>query len=364
MSNNHLIIGLGGTGGKVIKAFRRGVYEEFRDVEPVGTDGKHHAVYVNYLYLDSSPGDLKASECWRTQGDIGPLIALNDRNRLSIAQNDLLTRLSDPEHFPVTHRYIGRPSLWTDIFNDAKGQLAAGGQMRRLGAALFEPQCRGFVERVRTLCNELSANSHIQGVAFHVCCGLAGGTGAGAFLHVIAQLRAEYPDRDNYPIFLYLLLPDRDSPWAKKNYYANASAALQELNAYLLSDPHDGINKGGPLFAPYDLTGQSRRFENVAAGGSTKLLNRLQGCFVLSNVNERSLMIGVDNEEIHNLIAQMQFQRIFLIDSAENDQYQSLRRTITLENLIEPDECQTTDPTQPLRSIRSLPAMESEREGW
>ena len=109
MSNNHLIIGLGGTGGKVIKAFRKGVYEEFRNIEPVGPDGRHHVAHIGYLYVDSSATDLAASERWRTQGDIGALIALNERNRLSIAHNDLQTRLRDREHYPITHRYIGNP---------------------------------------------------------------------------------------------------------------------------------------------------------------------------------------------------------------------------------------------------------------
>jgi hypothetical protein len=358
MSNNHLIIGLGGTGGKVIKAFRKVVYEEFRNTEPIGEDGRHHTVHVSYLYVDSSSNDLAASETWRTQGDIGTLIALNQRNLLSIAYNDLQSRLRDPEHFPITHRYIGNPALWTDIFNQMNVQQAAGGQIRRLGAALFEPQCRAFVNQVRASSNELVTESSVQGVAFHICCGLAGGTGAGAFLHVIAKLRATFPNAKNYPIYLYLLLPDRDSDWAsngdRTNYYANGYAALQELNAYLLSDPHEGANKGGPLFTPYDLTGHTERFENQAAGGRTKLLDRLNGCFVLSNVNERNHIIGVKNEEIHNLIAQLAFQRIFVIDRADVGQYRSLRDAITLESIVIEDEGQTTDPVQKVRSTRFL----------
>jgi len=30
MSNNHLIIGLGGTGGKIIRAFKKVIFQEFR----------------------------------------------------------------------------------------------------------------------------------------------------------------------------------------------------------------------------------------------------------------------------------------------------------------------------------------------
>ncbi len=358
MSNNHLIIGLGGTGGKVIKAFRREMFEEFRGVEPTGAGGGPHPVHMSYLYVDSSAPDLEASENWRTQGDIGPLIALGEANRLSIIHSDLQTRLRDPEQFKVTHRYIGNTALWTDIFAQTNIQQAAGGQMRRLGAALFEPKCQTFVTRVTELCNELSGRSNLEGVAFHVCCGLAGGTGAGSFLHVIAQLRALKERRDQFPIYLYLLLPERDSDWAsngdRTNYYANGYAALQELNAYLLDDYRDGPNKGGPLYRPYDLTGRSERFESLSQGGRTRLMDRVQGCFVLSNVNERDSVIGVKNEEIHNLIAQMLFQRIFRIEGSSDTSAQDLQRAISLENVTPIDESSLTDPNQKIRSVRFL----------
>jgi len=266
--------------------------------------------------------------------------------------------LRDPNRYRITHRYIGNTALWTDIFSQLTVQEAAGGQMRRLGAALFEPQCQEFMDRVGRLCEDLH-RKRTRGTCFHVCCGLAGGTGAGAFLHVIAQLRAAFDNANkNFPIYLYLLLPEPDSGWARNglrtNYYANGYAALQELNAYLVPDPREGPNKGGPVFSPVDLTGKSERFENPSAGGRTRLLDRLQGCFVISNVNERSLVIGVENEENHGLVAQMIFQRIFLVDSAEAGKGQELRRAITLENELVEDEGLPKNPNVKVRSFRFL----------
>jgi hypothetical protein len=47
MSTNHLIIGLGGTGGKVIRELRKTLFQEFR--------GKRlEKVNLGYLYVDSS----------------------------------------------------------------------------------------------------------------------------------------------------------------------------------------------------------------------------------------------------------------------------------------------------------------------
>lgn len=58
---NHLIIGLGGTGGKVLRELRKRVYEEFRSNDP------GNGVFLDYVYVDSSPADLEdvpAGMCW------------------------------------------------------------------------------------------------------------------------------------------------------------------------------------------------------------------------------------------------------------------------------------------------------------
>jgi len=230
----------------------------------------------------------------------------------------------------------------------------AGGQMRRLGVALFEPRCASFVEHVMRMVKGLEDKSNRAQTSFHVFAGLAGGTGSGSFMHVIAQLRALYRDSQQYPIYLYLLLPESNSPWARNgvasNYYANGYAALEELNAYLVSDNKDGPNKGAPLFTPIDLTGKTQRFENKARGGETLLKDRLQGCFLVSTINEQNRALPV--QEIPELIAQLAYQRIFLIDRSIPDKHRALRDAISLENLATPDEAKKSDPNVKLRSVR------------
>ncbi|KIM04568.1 MAG: hypothetical protein KN64_07220 [Sulfurovum sp. AS07-7] len=346
---NYLLIGLGGTGGKVLKAFRKTLYEEFRTIEPSEKTGIH----IKSLYVDSSRADLKSSESWRTQGDIGADISLNEESRFAITTNNLAQRLQDPQHNPITHRYIGNPQLWNDIFSSMSINETAGGQMRRLGVALFEPRAVGFVEHVNKMSKALEEKSNKAEVSFHVFAGLAGGTGSGSFLHVIAQIRAIYKDALNYPIYLYLLLPEENSPWAKNgatsNYYANGYAGLEELNAYLLST-HDGEHRGTPLFSPIDLTGKTLRFENMTKGGETLLKDRLQGCFIISNINEQNRALPVS--EIPELIAQLLYQRIFLIDGGVPDKNRALRDAISLENLNAPDEGKKSNQNIKLRSVR------------
>ena len=41
---NHLVIGLGGTGGSVLRALRKRIYEEFRSNDPKGSAN------IEYLY--------------------------------------------------------------------------------------------------------------------------------------------------------------------------------------------------------------------------------------------------------------------------------------------------------------------------
>lgn len=354
MSNNHLIIGLGGTGGKTIKNLRKAINEEFRCNDPNQSRFKPNSpIYIKYLYMDSSKPDMAASETWKTQDDIGSDIGLNKESLFPISQNNLSVRLNDPQNYPVTHRYIGKKEEWSEIFSSMNINETAGGQIRRLGVALFEPECSKFGSHVLTLTHQLESASNQQGTQFHVCTGLAGGTGSGSFLHVIAQLRARFPNSTHYPIYLYVLLPEENSPWAsngeKTNYYANGYAALQELNAYLVSDASETSNKGGPIFAPIDLTAQTQRFENTSTN-STKLKDRLQGCFVLDNVNESSIKVPV--QEVTQLFAQLLYQRVFLLDDPSASIPQNVKSAISLENFNIPDESKASDPNSKLRSVR------------
>ena len=348
--NNYLLIGLGGTGGKVLKAFRKTLYEEFRALTPPNETG----VFINTLYVDSSRADLASSEFWRTQGDIGADISLDEENRFAISTNNLAQRLNDPEHNPITHRYIGNPAYWSDIFSSMNINETAGGQMRRLGVALFEPRAINFVEHVTRLSKGLEEKSGKAQVAFHIFAGLAGGTGSGTFIHIIAQLRALYRDAQRYPIYVYLLLPEPNSPWARNgsatNYYANGYAALEELNAYLISNSQNSANQGAPLFMPVDLTGKTLRFENQARAGETMLKDRLQGCYLVSSINEQNHALPV--QEIPELIAQLVYQRIFLIDRTMPDKHRALRDAISLENLATPDEAKKSNANVKLRSVR------------
>ena len=225
---------------------------------------------------------------------------------------------------------------------------AAGGQIRRLGESLFEPRCGDFVDHLeKNMVKNLQVESGHNGVSFHICAGLAGGTGSGTFLQVAAQLRKTFPVSAHYPIYLYLLLPESHSPWAKNgdatNYYANGYAALQELNAYLISEARRNGNLGDAVYSPIDLTGGVERLVG--------LQDRIQGVFLATNVNEAHRVMSVE-KDMPQLFAHLIYQRIFQLDRSDPTKYRGLLDAISLENLQIPDEAKQIDPNVKLRSIR------------
>src|SRR5260370_29219043 len=137
--------------------------------------------------------------------------------------------------------WMGSREAFSSMFNSTGAGNIAGGQKRRLGRLLFACCVAEFREQVQALVREMESGSTAP-VTFHVCCGLAGGTGSGCVVDAVSQIRTLYPGKD-YRIIIYAFLPDRN-PGANRaaaNYHANGYAALAELNALSIRRfmPHD-----------------------------------------------------------------------------------------------------------------------------
>ncbi|MEO7720229.1 MAG: tubulin-like doman-containing protein, partial [Capsulimonas sp.] len=198
MSKNHLIIGLGGTGGKIIRAFRKTIYQEFRTVDADG-------VNLNYLYVDSSDEMMSPDDpTWRI---LGRSVQLGPSSQLKISDANLQSRLDNINAYPGIKDWIGSKEEWSNILRSIVG-VTLGGQKRRLGRFLFACKADQFKEQLRNQVRDLQTKGEIP-LTFHVCCGLAGGTGSGSIVDVIAQIRDTYPDSKIYRIIVYVLLPDR-----------------------------------------------------------------------------------------------------------------------------------------------------------
>ena len=222
---NHLIIGLGGTGGRVLAAYRKLVFERFQNLKPEG-------IWVDYLYVDSSASDLKMdTNQWKM---MGTTVKLPADSVVPIKAADLATYVNNRSRYSYLAPWLGDAENWQAIINDPKIQDGAAGQKRRLGRLLFANGAHEFNRIVDNKVQNLRKNPEGQSITFHLVCGLAGGTGSGSIIDAIAQIRNSYPSSSDYKIILYLLLPDElpNKDWASTdNYQPNGYVALKELNA-------------------------------------------------------------------------------------------------------------------------------------
>ncbi len=286
---NHLLIGLGGTGGSVLRHLRKLVY--------LGARGQTSQpdLPIEYLFVDSDPKSFRDDDPKWTV--LGKSLALPERNRLRIMQSDLPAIVRDLQRYPRLKSWLGDREAWGAIFNGLNVD-AAGGQMRRLGRFLFTMSVERFCGQVQSLLSDLQSRTKSDATTFHVFCGLAGGTGAGSVVDAVAQLRRLYPESKTHRIVIYVYLPDMNPPpaWKGRNYHANAYAALLELNA---------ISAGA--WAPFDI---------CTAEGSPNRDNWFNGCYVFSDLNDQGFRAKLDegHHEILEILADFIYHKIAVAD--------------------------------------------------
>ncbi len=296
---NHVIIGLGGTGGKIIRALRKQIYSEFRKEDADGAN-------IAYLYIDSSDEFMKRDDpSWKV---LGTSLQLHDASLLRISSQDLAARLENIDNYPGIKPWIGDRAVWNDILGSIVG-VALGGQKRRLGRFLFACNADAFRVRLQSLVKQVQADGSTN-VTFHILAGLAGGTGSGSLIDVIAQTRALYSDTTRYRILPYLLLPDQypDPNWDSGNYHSNGYAAALELNALSTTS-----------LKPFDVTG---------AQGRLSLKDPFTGTYLFCNENENGYQANVD-KELPQIVADFLFQKIVIADKIG---WRSLERMENAEN--------------------------------
>jgi len=284
---NHLIIGLGGTGGKIIRALRKTIYQEFRKMEPDN-------VKIRFLYVDSSKEMMGLDDStWRT---LGINVQLDPRSQLLIMGSDLNKYLNDLNNYPQLKPWIGSRDQWRDILNSIVGETL-GGQKRRLGRFLFACKVTdGFNKYLRDLAKDMQ-DGGLSAITFHICCGLAGGTGSGGVIDVLAQLRKLYSDSRAYRVLVYALLPDQfpKPNWDTGNYHANGYAAMLELNALSVG-----------LFQPHDVAERGDRLQ---------LSDPFNGCYLFTNQNVNGLQMDVERD-LPNIVADFLFQKIVAVSGS------------------------------------------------
>ena len=296
---NHLVIGLGGTGGKIIRALRKTLYQELHGKAPSG-------VGMGYLYVDSSSEMMALDDpSWKI---LGTSVQLPKASQLLITDANLASRLDNLDNYPGLKDWLGSTKDWRDILNSIVG-ATLGGQKRRLGRFLFACKADKYREQVQAQV-KLLQQSGVTEVTFHVVTGLAGGTGSGSVVDAVAQLRDLYPDAKRFRILIYALLPDAypHPNWDTGNYHANGYAALTELNALSVG-----------AYQPHDVTGVK---------GRLNLTDPFNGCYVFTNENENGLTVDVD-KDLPGIVADFLYQKIVAVQQIG---WESLGRMENAEN--------------------------------
>jgi hypothetical protein len=292
-SSNHLIVGLGGTGGKVIR--------EFRKLQARETDVKEDVMY-EFLYVDTNAEFMRHDDPgWKV---LGRSVQLDQGQQLLIEGANLSAVVANPSGYPQIQPWlqpVGPIKNLIDI------NTVAGGQRRKFGRFLFANRARDMMGKVNERVEVLRKNRG-SALKVHVVCGLAGGTGSGSVVDVVAQIRKQYPDANQVKIIVYAVLPEAipKANWDSGNYHANGYAALKELNALAVG-----------RYLPYDLTGSGGRRVDKAS-------IFFNGCYVLTNENISGYTVDTD-KELPGIIAEYLFAKTQVtnweaLDKAENSE--------------------------------------------
>lgn len=297
MSNNHLIIGLGGSGGKIIRHIRKTI-ERNKEAQ------EHSSARFSYLYIDTSQDELDKKEEWKV---LGKEIDLNRSEYLVNTASTVRPVLDDPDSFPGLKQWIEPRS----VFDFVKASTAGAAQRRKLGRVVFAQNAANFVKALEGRMHELQSGSNKMGAVIHVVCGLAGGTGSGSVVDAVAQIRHKYPEHEKYRILIYALLPEKNSKRVKdvagfSNYYANGYAALAELNALAVGQ-----------YKPVNLLDGSRLDHDVY----------FNGCYLVNNINENGIQFDIESE-VPKIVADFIYQKTL------NTEWEGLTRAEKGENDI------------------------------
>ena len=300
--SNHLIIGLGGTGGKVLRELRKRVYEEYRSNDP------GFGVFLDYVYVDSSTQDLNDKKGWKVMGKSVHLgeaqkVSINGVNASMLQNLNMYPGLQcfiNPQDKQLIDRHLG-PLITAGI----------GGQRRRLGRILIannlsdKSNGSNFCSVIKSAVGRLQQNSGDNDVTFHICAGLAGGTGSGSIIDAISQIRKAYPYQESthsFKIRLFLYMPERNMVFLDHDngfYQANGYAALQELNALSVGNYH-----------PLDITGEkdvyTQEVQRLLQGGES-----FEAAYIYSNVNEAGKILDL-NKGLPSSVADFMFQTIVI----------------------------------------------------
>ena len=305
VNSNYILVGLGGTGGKVLKAFKKRMFQEFSAEERA-------KIPVGFVYVDTTDEMMRPGD--KTWYVLGENAQFNTNEFVFIKGVDLDQIFANPTGFPGLKGVIGDP----EVMQKTIGNLgAAAGQKRRAGRILFGANVARYRQAVNAQydkCKVISGNDKTTVLIFS---GLAGGTGSGSIVDVVAQTRKmDQFNNEGTSIVVFPMIPEVTPPGGcdAGRYHANGYAALQELNALMVG-----------AYKPFDLTGLSPT-GRVEFGGIKRIAN---GLMVYSDVNENGYTVN-PHTELPQIVSDFAFARVFMETNGNTEEYE---RSFSFENI-------------------------------
>lgn len=254
---NNYIIGLGGTGGESVAAFRKATvlrHAEYRRLKD------ERGAHFEYLYVDSNTLDVQhareGSGAWQV---VGGDISLTDSECFSIDGSGLT--MASAKALPNISPWFGNTIGVADVHSQGGGNIVGAGQRRRYGRMLLARKAQQLGAAIANGIIRLRKDSRIpNSLTFHIFATLGGGTGSGSVVDLVTLLCQMV---QNPEIMLYLYVGGSE-PWVQQvdagYFYQNEYAALRDLNALmcnrwhpdLAASPHGGIHHvNDPILATY-----------------------------------------------------------------------------------------------------------------
>src|SRR3954447_10860437 len=117
--SNDILVALGGTGARVMIAFRKRMYQEFRNgiagsrsVEDA-LSAPREDIALGYLLVDSSQEYLdEGTEFWKV---LGQSVQPQQNSMLYIRSANLKERLANIRDHPNLRPWLGDPAVWKEV---------------------------------------------------------------------------------------------------------------------------------------------------------------------------------------------------------------------------------------------------------
>lgn len=311
---NNIVIGLGGTGGKIIKFLKKKIeLDSYRGEENV---------FIDYVYVDSDMSLVENKSEWKI---LGRDISLGNSNIISLEYQDMNAIFNNPDNYRHITSWLGDKEDWESILANFTGMgKVYGQQKRRLGRFLFASSADKFADSVNSIVQKLQDKAERTETTFYICSGLAGGTGSGSLIDSIVQVKKLYPHSE---IILFLFMPER-APGKKDsgNYHLNAYASLKELNDL-------SIGK----WKPHDVTS--------ARGERTNESNFFKKAYIITDENSNNIRLNVSSSKVEEALADFIYQRVVGSSSY-------IEKIEDSENIKAGAETESSDSKNPI-SVRS-----------